>query len=73
MRWLVLLIASKGALVLDPFAGSGTTGLAAHDEECDYLLIERDPDYADIGRARLGASLNERHDAPQGDDAHSPA
>ena len=73
MRWLVRLIASKGALVLDPFAGSGTTGLAAHDEGCDYLLIEQDPDYVDIARARLGDSLNDRHDAPQGGDAHSPA
>ena len=73
MRWLVPLIASNGALVLDPFSGSGTSGLAAHDEGCDYLLIEQDPDYVDIARARLGDSLNDRHDAPQGGDAHSPA
>jgi site-specific DNA-methyltransferase (adenine-specific) len=73
MRWLVRLIASKGALVLDPFAGSGTTGLAAHDEGCDYLLIEQDPDYVDIARARLGDSLDDRHDAPPGASRHSPA
>ena len=72
MRWLVRLIASKGALVLDPFAGSGTTGLAAHDEGCDYLLIEQDPDYVDIARARLGDSLSDRHDTSPGASPHSP-
>ena len=73
MRWLVRLIAPKGALVLDPFAGSGTTGLAAHDEGCDYLLIEQDPDYVDIARARLGDSLDDRHDALQGAGPQLPA
>jgi len=58
MRWLVRLIASRGALVLDPFAGSGTTGLAAHYEGCDYLLIEQEPEAVDIARARLGDSLS---------------
>jgi site-specific DNA-methyltransferase (adenine-specific) len=57
MRWLVRLITPRGALVLDPFAGSGTTGVAAHFEGCDYLLIEQEPEAADIARARLGVSL----------------
>jgi site-specific DNA-methyltransferase (adenine-specific) len=57
IRHLVRLTACPGALVLDPFAGSGTTGLAAHQERCDYLLIEQDPDSVDIARARLGSSL----------------
>ena len=58
MRWLVRLITPRGALVLDPFAGSGTTGLAAHYEGCDYLLIEQEPEAVDIARARLGDSLS---------------
>ena len=58
MRWLVRLIAPRGALVLDPFAGSGTTGVAAHFEGCDYLLIEQEPESVDIARARLGDSLS---------------
>lgn len=53
MRWLARLIACPGGLVLDPFAGSGTTGVAARAEGRRCLLIERDPDYCDIIRRRL--------------------
>lgn len=53
MRWLVRLVTPPGGMVLDPFAGSGTTGAAALAEGCRALLIERDADsVADI-RARL--------------------
>jgi DNA modification methylase len=44
MRWLVRLVTPPGGLVLDPFAGTGTTGEAAQLEGFDYLLIERDPE-----------------------------
>jgi site-specific DNA-methyltransferase (adenine-specific) len=44
MRYLVRLVTPPGGLVLDPFAGTGTTGEAAHLEGFDYLLIERDPE-----------------------------
>ena len=54
MRHLVRLVAPKGGLVLDPFAGSGTTGVAAAIEGADYLLIEQDERHAEIARARLG-------------------
>ena len=54
MRHLVRLVAPKGGLVLDPFAGSGTTGVAAVLEGVDYLLIEQDEGNAEIARARLG-------------------
>jgi site-specific DNA-methyltransferase (adenine-specific) len=55
MRWLVRLVTPAGGLVLDPFAGTGTTGEAARCEGFPYLLIERDPTYvADIKR-RLAA------------------
>lgn len=51
MRYLVRLVTPPGGMVLDPFAGTGTTGEAAHLEGFDYLLIERDPDYVrDIER-----------------------
>jgi DNA modification methylase len=46
------------ALVLDPFAGSGTTGRAAIDGELRAVLIERDPEYAELGRRLL-----RRHEA----------
>ncbi len=55
-RWLCRLLAPKGAVVLDPFAGSGTTGVAALLEGQRVILIECDPEYARICRARLQAT-----------------
>jgi 16S rRNA G966 N2-methylase RsmD len=45
------LICPKGGTVLDPFAGTGTTGAAAFIEGCRAVLIEREAEYlADIER-----------------------
>ena len=53
MRWLVRLITPPGGIVLDPFAGSGTTGAAARLEGRDFVLIERDPAHFDDLKNRL--------------------
>ena len=53
MRWLVRLASPPGGLVLDPFAGSGSTGVACLAEGRRFLGIERDPGYMRIARARL--------------------
>ena len=53
MRWLLRLITEPGDIVLDPFGGSGTTGVAALLEGRRVILVERDPDFAAICRARL--------------------
>lgn len=53
MRWLVRLACPPGGVVLDPFAGSGSTGIAALAEGRCFLGIERDSHYAVISRARL--------------------
>lgn len=53
MRWLVRLSTPPGAVVLDPFSGSGSTGVACLAEGRRFLGIERDPGYARIARARL--------------------
>lgn len=51
MQWLVRLVTPKGGIVLDPFAGTGTTGEAAWREGMRAVLIEREPEYqADIAR-----------------------
>ena len=42
-----------GGNVLDPFAGSGTTGLAAQNTGRDFILIEREAEYIEIIKARL--------------------
>ncbi len=53
MRWIVRLITPPGGLVLDPFAGSGTTGLAARAEGMRAILIEQDASHVQIIRDRL--------------------
>jgi site-specific DNA-methyltransferase (adenine-specific) len=53
LKWLVSLVTPPGGLVLDPFAGTGTTGVAALATGRDCILIEREAQYiADI-RERL--------------------
>lgn len=44
----------RGGIVLDPFGGSGTVGVAADRHQRDAILIELSPAYADIARGRLG-------------------
>lgn len=53
MRWLVRLVTPPGGVVLDPFAGSGSTGIAALLEGRTFLGIEREGEYVDIACARL--------------------
>lgn len=53
MTWLIKLIAPPGATVLDPFMGSGTTGVAAVQEGREFIGIEREPEYLEIAEARI--------------------
>lgn len=53
MRYLVRLVTPPGGLVLDPFTGSGSTGLACAAEGLRFVGIEREPDYAAIAERRL--------------------
>jgi site-specific DNA-methyltransferase (adenine-specific) len=61
MRWLCRLVTPPNGRVLDPFAGSGTTGAAAALERLDYIGIEREPwpharspqPYVHLARARI--------------------
>jgi DNA modification methylase len=53
MRWLVRLVTPPGGMVLDPFAGSGTTGIAAALEGHPFTLIEREAAYLPIITARI--------------------
>jgi site-specific DNA-methyltransferase (adenine-specific) len=58
MQWLVRLVCPKGATVLDPFAGTGTTGAASFIEGRRCVLIEREAEYlADIEK-RMGMLLS---------------
>ena len=53
MRYLCRLVTPPGGTVLDPFAGSGSTLLAAQAEGFAAIGIEIDEAYAEIARARL--------------------
>ena len=55
MRWLLSKL-PPGGTVLDPFAGSGSTGVAAVQEGRSFLGIEQSADYCRIARRRLKAA-----------------
>lgn len=55
MLELVELFTDPGELILDPFCGSGTTGVACLRLGRRFIGIERDPKYAAIARERLAA------------------
>jgi site-specific DNA-methyltransferase (adenine-specific) len=59
MEWLVRLVTAEGQTVLDPFAGSGTTLKAAKALGRGAIGIERQPEYADLARARAGLTPEE--------------
>jgi hypothetical protein len=56
MRWLVRLMTPLGGIVLDPFAGTGTTLHACLLEGMRGIGIERDPGYIELCKVRLQAA-----------------
>jgi hypothetical protein len=54
MRWLVRLVTPINGTVLDPFLGSGTTGMACRYELRNFIGIEREREYIDIAERRIG-------------------
>jgi DNA modification methylase len=53
MQYLIKLISTPSSIILDPYAGSGTTLLAAKNLGLKYIGIEREQDYVEIINARL--------------------
>jgi len=53
MRWLVRLVTPPNGVVVDPFAGSGSTGCAAILEGFRFVGIELEAEYVKIAQARL--------------------
>ena len=53
MRYLVRLVTPKGGLVLDPFMGSGSTGMGAREEDFKFVGIEKEEEYYEIAKARI--------------------
>ena len=53
MKYLCRLITPKGGTVLDPFMGSGSTGMAAKEENFEFVGIEKEEEYFNIATARI--------------------
>jgi site-specific DNA-methyltransferase (adenine-specific) len=57
MAWLIRLITPPNGITLDPFAGSGSTCVAAKREGFNYIGIEMEPEYVEIAKARTGEAV----------------
>ena len=53
MEYLVKLVSREGSTVLDPFMGSGSTGIACKKLNREFIGIEREADYIKIAEARI--------------------
>lgn len=63
MQYLIRHITPPGGIVLDPFAGSGTTAEAARREGFDVILMEAEQEYVDFLNQRFNLSQVERSDS----------
>lgn len=53
MQWLCRLVTQPGGRILDPFCGSGSTGIAAAREGFSFVGIDQSPEYVEISRRRI--------------------
>jgi DNA modification methylase len=63
MKRLVELTTPENALILDPFAGSGTTALACLETNREYIVIEREPEYYEVIQKRITQWHNDKLNA----------
>ncbi len=63
IRWLVNLVTKEGQTVLDPFAGSGTTGVVAAAMGRDVIMVEISPEYVALIERRMAGvtTLRQRY------------
>lgn len=60
MRWLIRMVCPPGGKVLDPFCGSGTTGIAAIHEGFGFVGIERETAFTSIAKARCAFAWQQK-------------
>ena len=59
MRWLCRLVTPPDGLILDPFCGSGSTGVAASLEGFLFVGIDDDAEFCEIARKRIAAATEQ--------------
>ncbi len=64
MRWLATLVTAPGGTVIDPFMGSGSTGIACVRAGFRFVGIEQSPEYFDIARRRIAHAVDEAERMP---------
>lgn len=64
MQYLVKMITPPNGIVLDPFVGSGTTGIACKLEGFDFVGIEQDAEYSKIAESRINNWNGEYDEVP---------
>lgn len=60
MEWLVRLVTPPGGVVLDPFMGSGSTGIAAVKQGFKFVGIELSEDYFKVAQERIGFARSDK-------------
>lgn len=58
MEYLVKLVSRENAVILDPFGGSGTTAVACKNVNRQFIIMERELDYVEIIKKRVGHIKN---------------
>lgn len=59
MEYLVKLASSEGQTILDPFMGSGTTGIACQNLNRNFIGIEMNEEYFEIAKSRINNAVME--------------
>lgn len=57
MRWMVRLVTPPGGIVIDPFVGSGSTGIAATLEGFNFIGYDKEQEWATVAETRIAAWL----------------
>jgi site-specific DNA-methyltransferase (adenine-specific) len=65
MQYLVKMITPPNGIVLDPFCGSGTTGVACKLEGFQFVGMEQDPEYSKIAEGRIKNYKEEKEKTPK--------
>lgn len=60
MEYLIKLVSREGAVILDPFLGSGTTAVACLKTNRNFIGIEKESDYVKIAEARIKPYLEQK-------------